>query len=103
MHSVLHDWPDEVCVRILENIKAVMKPCYSRLLVNENVIPDTGAHWETTGPDVMLACLLSSRERTRVEWVRLLEERAGLRVIKIYHHRDNPRSGVESVIECELR
>ncbi|KAK4449810.1 S-adenosyl-L-methionine-dependent methyltransferase [Podospora aff. communis PSN243] len=103
MHSVLHDWPDEVCVRILDNIKAAMKPGYSRLLINENVIPDTGAHWETTGLDVMLACLLSSRERTRVEWVRLLEEKAGLRVVKIYHHRDNPRSGVESVVECEFR
>lgn len=74
MHSVLHDWPDDVCVSILQNVKAAMAPGYSRLLINENVIPDTGAHWEMTALDVMLACLLSSRERTRVDWIRLLEE-----------------------------
>ncbi|KAK0627398.1 S-adenosyl-L-methionine-dependent methyltransferase, partial [Immersiella caudata] len=62
LHSVLHDWPDELCVKILERIKAAMKPGYSRLLINENVIPDTGAHWETTALDVMLARVCCRRE-----------------------------------------
>ena len=102
MHSVLHDWSDEVCVSILDNVKAAMKAGYSRLLINENAIPETGANWETTGLDITIASLLSSRERTRVEWMRLLEEKAGLKVTKIYHYLGDPKTGVESLIECEL-
>ncbi|KAK3990479.1 S-adenosyl-L-methionine-dependent methyltransferase [Cladorrhinum sp. PSN332] len=96
MHSVLHDWPDEVCLSILANIKKAMKPGYSRLLINENVIPDTKAHWETTGLDILMSLLLSSKERTRVEWSRLLEEQAGFKITGIY----GGYSGVESLIEC---
>ncbi|KAK4222581.1 S-adenosyl-L-methionine-dependent methyltransferase [Podospora fimiseda] len=96
MHSVLHDWPDEVCLSILANIKKAMKPGYSRLLINENVIPDTKAHWESTGLDVLMSLLLSSKERTRVEWSKLLEEQAGFKITGIY----GGYSGVESLIEC---
>ncbi|KAK4164968.1 S-adenosyl-L-methionine-dependent methyltransferase [Cladorrhinum sp. PSN259] len=98
MHSVLHDWPDEVCLSILAQIKKAMKPGYSKLLINENVIPDTGAHWETTGLDVLMSLLLSSKERTRVEWYKLLEEGAGFKVTGVY----GGLSGVESLIECEV-
>ncbi|KAK4456335.1 S-adenosyl-L-methionine-dependent methyltransferase [Cladorrhinum samala] len=96
MHSVLHDWPDEVCLSILGQIKKAMKPGYSRLLINENVIPDTKAHWETTGLDILMSLLLSSKERTRMEWSRLLEEQAGFKITGIY----GGLSGVESLIEC---
>lgn len=102
LHSVLHDWSDEVCVSILKNAKAAMKAGYSRLLINENAIPETGAHWEMTGLDMVIAPLLSSRERTRVEWMRLLEGKAGFKVTKIYHYLGDPKTGVESLIECEL-
>ncbi|TID01804.1 O-methyltransferase mpaG [Colletotrichum higginsianum] len=97
MHSVLHDWPDDKCKEILCRTTAVMKPGYSKLLVNENCIPDTGADWQNTGQDIMMLTLVSSRERTRVEWRDLLEK-AGLRIVNIY----GGGNGVESLIECEL-
>lgn len=97
MHSVLHDWPDEVCLKILANITAAMKPGYSKLLINENVIPNTGAHWEATALDIMMLTLLSSRERTRENWETLLSQ-AGLKISGIY----TARNGAESLIECEL-
>lgn len=97
MHSVLHDWPDKKCDEILARMTAAMKPGYSKLLVNENCIPDTGADWQTTGLDIMMLTLVSSRERTRVEWQSLLEK-AGLRIVDIY----GGGNGVESLIECEL-
>ena len=75
-----------------------MKPGYSRLLINENVIPDVGANWESTCLDVMMSCLVSAKERTRDEWVLLLERDAGLKITGIYP----VGSGVESIIECEL-
>ena len=97
MHSVLHDWPDETCLKILANITSAMKPGYSKLLINENVIPDMDAHWETTALDIMMLTLLSSRERTRENWEDLLTK-GGLKINEIY----SARNGAESLIECEL-
>jgi len=98
MHSVLHDWPDAVCAKILAQVKAAMKPGYSRLLINENVIPPRGAAWEATALDIMMLTLLSSRERTAADWHHLLQDMALLRINHIY----TAANGVESIIECEL-
>ncbi|KAL3489187.1 S-adenosyl-L-methionine-dependent methyltransferase [Aspergillus germanicus] len=95
MHPVLHDWPDELCAKILANFVAAMKPGYSKILINENVIPDTGAYWETTSLDLIMM-QIGSRERTERQWRTLLED-AGMRVTNIW--TANP--GVESLIECE--
>ncbi|KAJ9661615.1 hypothetical protein H2201_006471 [Coniosporium apollinis] len=43
MHLVLHDWPQ----RILPQLTVAMKPSYSKLLISENVIPDTEAEWQS--------------------------------------------------------
>lgn len=96
MHSVLHDWPDELCRKILANIVAAMRPGYSKVLVNENVIPDTGAYWETTSLDLIMM-EIGSGERTERQWHALLES-AGLKIIKMW----TAQRGVESLIECEL-
>ncbi|KAJ5513696.1 Winged helix-turn-helix transcription repressor DNA-binding [Penicillium fimorum] len=96
MHSVLHDWPDELCRKILANTMAAMRPGYSKLLVNENVIPDTGAYWETTSLDLIMM-EIGSGERTERQWHTLLKS-VGLKIIKIW----TAQRGVESLIECEL-
>ena len=98
MHSVLHDWPDEVGAKIIGRIKEAMKPGYSRLLINENVIPPERAQWEATALDIMMLTLLSSRERTEADWHHLVESLSGLKITKIY----TAANGVESIIECEL-
>ncbi|KAF9873097.1 sterigmatocystin 8-o-methyltransferase [Colletotrichum karsti] len=94
MHSVLHDWPDAKCEEILARTTAAMRPGYSKLLVNENCIPDTGADWQNTGQDIMMLTLVSSKERTRAEW-KVLLERSGLRIVQIF----DVGNGVESLIE----
>lgn len=96
MHSVLHDWPDNLGRKILSNLVAAMEPGYSKLLVNENVIPDTGAYWETTSLDLIMM-QIGSGERTERQWRALLES-AGLKVVHIW----TAQRGVESLIECEL-
>lgn len=98
MHSCLHDWPDNVCQSILANIKAAMKPGYSKLLINENVIPDRGAYWETSALDMVMLTLFCSKERTEADWHDLLEKQAGLKIVKIW----SGGKGVESLIEVEL-
>ncbi|KAK8004910.1 demethylsterigmatocystin 6-O-methyltransferase [Apiospora arundinis] len=99
MHSVLHDWPDERAEVIVNQIKAAMRPGYSKLLINENVIPRTDAYWETSALDLVMLSLLSAQERTERDWRDLLEGRCGLRIVKIW----SGGRGVESLIECELK
>ncbi|KXH57984.1 hypothetical protein CSAL01_07434 [Colletotrichum salicis] len=98
MHSCLHDWPDHVCETILKQIKAAMKPGYSKLLINENVIPSTGTWWETSALDMVMLTLFCSKERTEGDWYHLLEKIAGLKIVKIW----GGGKGVESLIDVEL-
>lgn len=100
MHSVLHDWPDDTSAQILARVKEAMQPGYSKLLINENVIPDCRAHWEATALDMMMLTLLSSRERTTEQWRHLIEEMAGLKIVRVWQSEGG--EGVESLIECEL-
>lgn len=37
MRSVLHDWPDELCRKILGNVKEAMEPGYSKILISDCV------------------------------------------------------------------
>jgi hypothetical protein len=97
MHSCLHDWPDSVCNDILARLKEAMKPGYSRLLINENVIPDKGAWWETSALDMVMLTLFCSKERTEADWYNLIEKMAGLKIVKIW----SIGKGVESLIEVE--
>ncbi|KAF2728581.1 hydroxyindole O-methyltransferase [Polyplosphaeria fusca] len=97
MHSVLHDWPDDVNRKILARVTEAMERGYSKLLVNENVIPATGADWQATAEDIMVMITSSSLERTEGNWRDLLEG-AGLKICNIWS-TDN---ALESLIECEL-
>jgi hypothetical protein len=97
MHSVLHDWTDADCRRILSNLVPAMKRGYSKILINENVIPSTNAYWETTSLDIIMMADFASQERTETQW-RMLVESVGLKIVKIW----TVRRGVESLIECEL-
>lgn len=99
MHSVLHDWTDDVCKDILRHIAAAMKRGYSRLLINENIIPDVGADWQATALDMMMMTLFSSKERTMSEWQQLLEApELGLKIKRVW----SVKHSQESLIECEL-
>jgi O-methyltransferase domain len=98
IHSVLHDWSDDVCMSIPTHITAAMKPGYSKLLINENVLPPTGQYWEAATLDMAMLTLFCSKERTEADWHHLLEKMAGLKIVKIWAGS----KGVESLIESEL-
>lgn len=97
MHSILHDWTDDDCRKILKGLIPALKPGYSKVLINENVIPDTDAYWVSTSLDLIMMSLFASAERTAGDWHALLES-VGLRITKIW----TAERGVESLIECEL-
>ncbi|MEU3405037.1 methyltransferase [Streptomyces sp. NPDC006670] len=82
--SVLHDWDDESCVRILRNCREAMEDT-ARILVVEVVAPpvvDTATDPFLAVSDLNLLVLTRGRERTEEEFTRLLEA-AGLRLTRI--------------------
>ncbi|OTB15543.1 hypothetical protein K445DRAFT_60843 [Daldinia sp. EC12] len=97
LHSVLHDWGDDDCVRILDQLRPAMKPGYSRLLVNEIIVPDRNPTWPVTSMDQLVFVLGAMGERTEAHWESILR-RAGFRIVHIYSYE----MGSESLIEAEL-
>ena len=97
MHSVLHDWPDPKALEILASLKPSLTKGYSKLLINENVVPDQGAHWLSTALDLNMMASVSASERTEPQWRESLEL-AGFHIVKIW----SSESGTESLIEAEL-
>ena len=94
MHSVLHDWSDDDCRKILQNLMPALEKGYSRILVQEMVVPDRDAHWQLTSLDWELLMNLAGRERMESEWRSLIES-AGLRVTGIYKHPHSQDSLLE--------
>lgn len=91
LRNVLHDWPRDKAVAILSRVRKAMGP-RSQVLVDEIVLPVSGAHWHATCMDMLMMVGLGARERTVDEWGELLDE-AGLRVVKIHtylaRHQDS--------------
>lgn len=96
-HSVLHGWPDAKALEILKAVAASMKRGYSRLLINEIVIPDEDANKLSTSMDLLMMTVVAAEERTEKSWARLLPL-AGLKLVKTWKFE----IGTESVIEAEL-
>ncbi|KAI1380465.1 putative O-methyltransferase [Hypoxylon crocopeplum] len=97
LHSVLHDWSDEDCIRILEQLRPAMKLGYSRLLINEIIVPDRKPTWPVTSMDQLVFVLGAMRERTEAHWDNILKG-AGFRIVRTYNYE----MGSESLIEAEL-
>jgi hypothetical protein len=95
MRLILHDWPDAKCAIILANLRDAMVKGHSKLLINEAVLPDTGAPWQQTSLDWTMMGMLVSRERTESQWRELLGK-AGLKISGIWS------KDAESVIEAVL-
>ncbi|KAI0023868.1 S-adenosyl-L-methionine-dependent methyltransferase [Xylariomycetidae sp. FL0641] len=83
MKSVLHDWIDEDCVRILKSVAASMTRGYSYLVLNEFVLPDTGCALLPATADIMMMAFVSGMERSETQWIKLLTT-AGLTVEGFY-------------------
>ena len=100
MHSIMHDWPDDICKKILGRLVEAMRPGYSKILIFENLIPNTGAHWEAIAGDLLMMMQLSALERTEDQWRQLVEGSGlGLRIARFWSSK---RPDCQTVIECEL-
>ncbi|KAF2971860.1 hypothetical protein GQX73_g1674 [Xylaria multiplex] len=97
LHSILHNWSDDDCIRILQQLRPAMKLGYSRLLLNEIVVPRRHAAWPTTSMDQLMLVLAAVQERTEIQFAELLKQ-AGFNLVKVYSYE----LGQESLIEAEV-
>jgi hypothetical protein len=82
LSSILHDWSDRDCLRILENCRKAM-PSDGRLLVIETVIDSADRECFTTLLDLQMLVITGGRERT-FDGYRNLLQRAGFQVLRTF-------------------
>ena len=97
LHSVLHNYPTPTVRTILSHIRAAMTPGYSKLLINDYVIPDKGAYWMSTALDLMMMAIYAAEERTESAWRELLRE-SGFRVVRVWEYE----RGTEGLVVAEV-
>jgi O-methyltransferase domain/Dimerisation domain len=92
MKHILHDWSDELCLKILRNIRSVV-PATGKLLLVEAVIPPGDASHPGKWIDIEMLVNPGGKERTAEEWAVLLAS-GGFRLNRIV-----PTPSLFSVVE----
>ena len=95
--SVLYEWPESRSRDILAHTAGAMRASYSKLLIEDLVLPDRGADMRQVSVDMDMYFLPEGIERIAGQWKVLLEH-AGLQIVKIWFDG----SGMELIIEAEL-
>ena len=99
-HFVLHDWPDDKCREILRHLISAMTPGYSKLLLNESVLPDVGCPSFFAAGDINMMSIMAGKKRSRGQWLELLQS-VDLDVIEFWNSSDDGADD-EGVIEAML-
>lgn len=88
----MHDWPDEQCIQILQNIIPAMGT-ESMILIDEMIVPSYGAHWRVTQLDMIVMSNLAALERRKTQWHHLLHA-AGLRIVDIHTYTEELQDSI---------
>ena len=97
LRLVIHDYDFDRNIVILKHLRDAMVPGYSRLLINDWIVPERGASRFMTAQDINMMSL-AGIERTEKQHREQLEA-AGLSISKIFRPNDTIS---ESVIEAVL-
>jgi hypothetical protein len=99
LRRILHNYQDEICIRILKVLAEAMAPS-SRLLIGEVVLPsrvpvggEMTGYWKDV---VMLA--IGGKERSEKEYGKILDK-AGLKLWKVWPFE----TGEQAVVEARLK
>lgn len=94
-HNIFTNWSDDECSQILGNTVSAMTPGYSKLILNEVVLPDKGCSWQHAALDITMMTSFSGLLRTEERWHSLLTS-SGLQQIIFWY----PPDGADGVIEA---
>lgn len=98
MYSIqFHDWSDDECCKILLALKPALIPGYSKVLIQDHVIPSKDATWWSTTSDVLMMVGFAGKERTRGEFEALFES-VGMKITGFWTRAPNEESVVEAVV-----
>lgn len=96
MHWVLHDWSDDRCRQILAATVRAMEPGYSRLIINEYILPNTKCPLSYSSMSIMMTIQVGAYERTEQEWWDLLGS-VGLTVVQVSYPPEEGEGVIEAV------
>ncbi|EAW14625.1 putative O-methyltransferase [Aspergillus clavatus NRRL 1] len=96
--QVLYNWSDAKSRQILSHIAEAMDPEYSTLLIDDYVLPDTGAELRAAEMDILMWLHTAGLERTVSQWKSLFDS-VGLELVRIW----NTDKGDESVLEVRKK
>ncbi|KAN0102242.1 S-adenosyl-L-methionine-dependent methyltransferase [Hyaloscypha variabilis] len=101
MHIILHDWPDNKVRDIFRQIIPAMRPGYSKLLLNEIVLPDQKCPADFAAADINMMSVLAGMERSRSQWIELVES-VGLKVVAVHTSpfTEDSEGVVEAILEA---
>ena len=97
-HHILHDWADDRCLEILQQVKRAMEPGYSKLLLHELILPDQGASSFQAMLDLTMMTFNGGMERSKQQWRALLDA-AGFKVVKFWIPEEDADGIVEAIVE----
>lgn len=95
VRNIIHDFPDDQATQILKRTAAACTPD-SVILIDDIVLPVTGATWQAMQLDLTMMMCLGGMERNVAQFEALLS-RAGLRIVEIYKY---DQAMQDSVIKC---
>jgi O-methyltransferase domain len=87
-HRVIHNWSDPKVRSLLTQLKDAMRPGYSKLLLNETLLPEVQCPAFDAAGDINMMCILASIKRTESQLTRLIESIETLRVDKVWRSAD---------------
>lgn len=90
---ILHDWSDEACVRLLQNLRATMPPGAKLVSIDQHLTPSFASPVTALSDLHMLVACEGGRERNPAQVHALMAE-AGLRPGKVRH------SGLHMLVEA---
>ncbi|KAL9408487.1 hypothetical protein AB3S75_046953 [Citrus x aurantiifolia] len=89
IQQILHDWGDEACIKILKNCRKAIPEKIGKVIIVDIVLqPDGSGLFDETRLVVdllMMVDLSGGKERTELEWKKILEKGGfpRYRIIKI--------------------
>ncbi|GAB7350134.1 hypothetical protein MBLNU459_g0806t2 [Dothideomycetes sp. NU459] len=105
LRMILHDWPDEDAIKILQNIVAVMQQGQSRLLIMDTVLPAPGSvplsvERIARARDLTMMQAFNSKERDLEDWKGLLKmSDQRLRIVAVVQPVGSAMSVLEVVLD----
>lgn len=98
MYYILHNWDHESSLRVLKNTASAMGKGYSKLSLNEWILPDFGCPLFPAAVDIHMMMNFGGMERTESQWKALLCL-AGLKAVIFWQAPGFGEGIVETVLQ----